>query len=77
MSLDLPSDVSATLNSFIIHGGYRDEVEVIREALSALEYRRNVAAIAEGVADLEAGRYRPFDEVDAEIRKKFGFKAAQ
>jgi hypothetical protein len=24
---------------------------------------------------LEAGRYRPLEEVDAEIRKKFGFKA--
>jgi predicted transcriptional regulator len=77
MSLDLPSDVSASLNSFIVHDGYRDEVEVIRDALSALEYRRNVAAIQEGVDDMEAGRYRPFEEVDAEIRKKFGFKAAE
>jgi predicted transcriptional regulator len=77
MSLNLPSDVSATLNNFIVHEGFKDEVEVIREALSALEYRRNVAAIAEGIADMEAGRYRPFEEVDAEIRKKFGFKAAE
>ena len=27
--------------------------------------------------DFESGRYRPFEEVDAEIRKKFGFAPRQ
>jgi predicted transcriptional regulator len=31
------------------------------------------AAIQEGLADLKAGRYRPADEVSAEIRAKYGF----
>jgi len=30
------------------------------------------AAIREGLADLEAGRYRPADEVTAELRAKYG-----
>jgi hypothetical protein len=29
--------------------------------------------IRRGMQDLEAGRFRPFEEVDVEIRKKFGF----
>ena len=32
------------------------------EAIAALEFRRNVALIREGVADMEAGRTRPLDE---------------
>jgi predicted transcriptional regulator len=76
MSLDLPTDVSASLSNFIAFDGYENEVAVIREALAALEHRKNVEAIKEGIADMEAGRYRSLEEVDAEIRRKFGFKAS-
>lgn len=75
MSLDLPTDVSASLSHFIAFNGYKDEVEVIRDALTALEHHKNIEAIKEGLADFEAGRYKPIEEVDADIRKKFGFKA--
>jgi len=34
-----------------------------------------VIDVAEALADVEAGRVRPFAEVDAEIRVKHGFRA--
>jgi predicted transcriptional regulator len=73
MSLDLPTDVSASLSHFIAFNGYKDEVEVIRDALTALEHRKNVEAIKEGIADMEAGRVRPWEDVKAELDAKFGF----
>jgi antitoxin ParD1/3/4 len=76
MPLQLTPELASTVEGFLASGRYKSEEEVLKEALSALDYRQNVAAIAEGIADMEAGRYRPFEEVDAEIRKKFGFKAA-
>jgi predicted transcriptional regulator len=62
------------VESFLAGGRYKDGEEVLREALAALQSRENVAFIQEGVDDLEAGRHRPWEEVDAEIRKRFGFR---
>jgi predicted transcriptional regulator len=36
------------------------------------EEEEAIAAIAEGNADFEAGRYRPLEEADADFRKKYG-----
>ena len=38
------------------------------EAMAALEFRRNVALIREGIVDMEAGRTRPLDEAMDDIR---------
>ena len=38
------------------------------------EREETIAAIKRGVADMEAGRYQSLDEVDAEIRKKYGLR---
>ncbi len=46
---------------------------MIRAALDALQRENDLAAIKEGVADMEAGRYRPWEEVKAELDAKFGF----
>jgi len=32
-----------------------------------------LAAIQAGIDDLEAGRVRPFEDVDADLRRQFGF----
>jgi Arc/MetJ-type ribon-helix-helix transcriptional regulator len=74
MSLQLPPELAATVKSLLVGGRYKDSEEVLREALAALQYKDNVAFIQEGVDDMEAGRHRPWKEVDAEIRKKFGFR---
>ncbi len=46
-------------------------------AMGALQQREDLAAITEGIADMEAGRVVPFEEVDARIRKKLGLPARQ
>jgi hypothetical protein len=38
-----------------------------------LEREAERAAIREGIDDMKAGRMRPFAEVDAELRREFGF----
>ena len=41
---------------------------------SLLAKDRDRLAILRGLSDVEAGRMRPFDEFDAEFRKKHGIK---
>jgi len=75
MTLQLPPDVDLSIKSFLIDGRYASETDVLREALAALKREsEEVAAIQIGVDDMEAGRYRPFEEIEVEIRKEFGFK---
>ena len=41
------------------------------QAMQALrEQQDDIAAIQAGIEDMEAGRFRPLEEVDAELRKK-------
>lgn len=72
MSYPFPPDVSQRVKSQLAKGSFESEDEVLRAAMSALERENeDLAAIWAGIEDMEAGRYRPFSEVDAEIRKKF------
>jgi len=76
MSMQLPADINTTLQSFLIGGRYENEAAVLREALTALKRRdenEDLVAIQEGIEDMKAGRVRPFEEVDADIRAKHGF----
>ena len=40
----------------------------------AQEREETIAAVRRGVADMDAGRHRSLEEVDAAIRKKYGFR---
>ena len=52
-------------------GQYASEDEVLREALRALKLRDDeVAAIQEGIDDMEAGRVKPLREFDREFRER-------
>lgn len=60
-------------------GNYGSEDDVLRDALRALyeqrravleEDRTVVEGIRRGLADMQAGRSRPFEELDAEFRAK-------
>ncbi|RIK88325.1 MAG: type II toxin-antitoxin system ParD family antitoxin [Planctomycetota bacterium] len=72
MSIEWPEDISASLENFISYSGYASEVEVMRDALAALQRERDLASLQEGIADAEAGRIRPWKEVKAELRAKYG-----
>ncbi|HEX6961339.1 MAG TPA: type II toxin-antitoxin system ParD family antitoxin [Lacipirellula sp.] len=74
MNLQVPADIEASVRAFVASGRYGDEVEVLRKALAVLDhYEQDVAAIQEGIDDMEAGRYRPWEDVKAELDAKFGF----
>jgi putative addiction module CopG family antidote len=78
MKYELPPDVEQQLKERVASGRYASEADVLRDALAALESRdQELAAIQAGIDDMEAGRVRPFNEVDAEIREHFGFSKAQ
>ena len=52
-------------------GQYKSEDELLREALRALKSRdAELAAIQEGIDDMEAGRMKPLREFDQEFRER-------
>lgn len=73
MSYAFPPDVKRLVEEQLSTGQYNSEDDVLRNALQALKFRSvEVAAIAEGIADMEAGRFRSLDDVDAELSRKLG-----
>ena len=75
MPYDFPSDIAQRVGRQIASGLYSDEDDLLRDAIDALEHQqRDLVAIQAGIKDMEAGRHRPFSEIDAEIRQKFGFQ---
>ena len=75
MTVNLPPDLDLRIQQRMATGHYATEVELFREAFQALEWReQEIAAIQEGVEDMEAGRSRSLEEVDADIRRKYGFR---
>lgn len=59
MNYNLPGDISSRINGFL-SAGYTSPEEVMREVLSALEYRdADLAAIRCGIEDEAAGRFAP------------------
>lgn len=74
MAYQFPPDLKELVNQQLATGQYGSEDDVLRDALKALKWRSaETAAIAEGIEDMEAGRYRSLDEVDAELRRKHDF----
>ena len=74
MTYQLPPDVQQFVSEQLATGQYGSADDVLRDAVRALKWRRaEIAAIAEGVADMEAGRYQSVDEVDAELRRELDF----
>jgi Arc/MetJ-type ribon-helix-helix transcriptional regulator len=75
MHYDPPPDVQDQIRQQIATGQYRSEDDVLRAALEALSVRHDeLVAIQAGLDDMEAGRLRPFEDVDADIRRQFDFR---
>jgi Arc/MetJ-type ribon-helix-helix transcriptional regulator len=71
MSDHLPTDVTRTIEALLASGKYASQDEILRDAFDALRQRdEDLAAIRAGIADMEAGRHRPFAECDAAFRAR-------
>jgi putative addiction module CopG family antidote len=71
MAYQFPPDLDEEIKGRMASGQYASEDEVLREALRALRWRdQEVAAIQEGIEDMEAGRTKPLREFDREFRKR-------
>ena len=79
METNTPTDAEAFLSflTYEVKNGGADKSP--EESLHAwrMEHAEAVADIRQGIRDFEAGRFRPFDDVDAEIREKFGLPPKQ
>ena len=74
MRYEFPGEIKTLMASRMATGKYASEDDVLRRALRALaDYDEAIADIQEGMDDEAAGRVRPLDAVDSEIRRKLGF----
>lgn len=73
MAYQFPPDLEEEIDQRMKSGQYTSEDDLLREAFSALKWRDGeVAAIQEGIDDMEAGRVKPLREFDREFRERKG-----
>ena len=73
ISADLGEKLEAVVNDLVANGRYNSKSEVLREGVRLVQEReaalkRLDMALAQGIADAEAGRVTPMEEVFAELR---------
>jgi putative addiction module CopG family antidote len=73
MTISLTPELDRVLKEKLASGRYGSIEEVLVAAFRALnDEEETIAAVLEGNADFEAGRYRSLEDLDAEFRKKRG-----
>jgi antitoxin ParD1/3/4 len=80
ISADLGEKLEAVVNDLVANGRYNSKSEVLREGVRLVQEREAAlaefhAALEEGLADIDAGRSRPAEEVFAELRAKYQLEA--
>ena len=76
ISADLGKQLEAAVAKLVESGRYNSKSEVLREGVRLVEEREAKlsaldAAIARGLADAEAGRTKPAEEVFARLERKY------
>ncbi len=70
MPYPFPPDVGQRIHTQLERGCFQTEDDVLRAAITALERENSdLVAIQQGIADIDAGRFRPFTQIDAEFRR--------
>ncbi len=76
ISADLGEPLEEFVNQLVKSGRYNSKSEVLREGVRLIQEREMKlaaldAAIARGIADAEAGRVKPAEEVFARLEAKY------
>jgi Arc/MetJ-type ribon-helix-helix transcriptional regulator len=75
MPYPFPPELDRLIQEELATGEYASADDVLLAALQALRERDEaVAGIQAGLADLDSGRVRPLDSVDAELRRKYDIR---
>ncbi len=70
-TLSIPSDLGTRVQTLVESGRFANGADVVRAALDALEMQTSdLEAIEAGIADIGAGRCRPFGEFAAKFEKR-------
>jgi len=82
ISADLGAHLEEYVNRLVTAGRYNSKSEVLREGVRLVQEREAKlaaldAALARGLADVEAGRMRPADEVCDRLEAKYKAKSAK
>ncbi len=71
MSYQFPPELDALIKRQLASGEYESEDAVLIAAMHSLEQQKeDLAAIREGIQDMENGRVRPLREFDRDFREK-------
>jgi antitoxin ParD1/3/4 len=76
ISADLGEKLESVVTDLVKNGRYNSKSEVLREGVRLVQEReaalaRLDAALARGIADIEAGRVYPAEDVFAELEAKY------
>ena len=76
ISADLGKQLEAYVGELVTTGRYNSKSEVLREGVRLVQDREAQlaaldAAVASGLADIDAGRTYPAEEIFAELRSKY------
>ena len=76
ISADLGANLEAVVEDLVKNGRYNSKSEVLREGVRLVQereaaLRRLDAALARGLADIEAGRTKPAEEVFDRLLAKY------
>ena len=76
ISADLGKQLEAVVSKLVKSGRYNSKSEVLREGVRLIQEREAKlaaldASIARGLADAEAGRTKPAEEVFARLERKY------
>ncbi|WP_105441189.1 type II toxin-antitoxin system ParD family antitoxin [Neorhizobium sp. T25_13] len=79
-SANLGQHLESYVDELVKSGRYNSRSEVLREGVRLVEEREKRlmaldAALARGLADVEAGRFKPIDEVAARLKAKYAAMA--
>jgi putative addiction module CopG family antidote len=70
--LQLPPDIEHQIRHYVSSGAYQTEEDVLRDALRALRDEQSALDdIRKGLEDLDAGRGRALERIDADLREKY------